>query len=303
MTKIQKSFKNVQIKSNAGRPIRSFGDWEKYALPPERKKMHWEEGRSACELGRIWTASGEPAVPGELTRLLESHEGTRGILFRTGITEHETRLPFTIGGPRCHDLALQGEQNGSPVTICIEAKADESFGGTVAKELLKAERGAEARRREQAKRRVKARRQARTMFPKRLDWLTRSLLGLPAFEDDKLIVISPAVAELPYQLLSAIGGTLIEADLQKARKAVLVIHEFRTVKTEDANLDANANALNRFLRLLLAANKADVRENFELESGQIIGPILITDRTIAGPVKIPNSVPLFIGKIRTDLLA
>src|SRR5208283_2009250 len=207
MTQTQNPMTNVEIKSHGGKAIRSFDDWENYALPPGRKKLHWEEGRSSCELGRIWTTNGEPAVPGELTRLLESNDGTRGIVIRSGITEHETRLPFTKGGPRCHDLALQAGQNGSAVTICIEAKADESFGGTVAKELIKAERGAEARRREQAKMTVKTKRQARTMFPKRLDWLTRSLLGLPAFKDDKLIVISPAVAELPYQLLSAIAGT------------------------------------------------------------------------------------------------
>lgn len=131
----------VQVKNHPGKPIRSFEDWEKYALPPERKERHWEEGRSACELGRIWTVSGEPAVPGELTRLLESNED-----------------------------------------------------------------------------------------------------------------------------------------------------------------DANANALSHFLRLLLSATKADVGEDFELERGQMIGPILITDRSVEGPIKIPHHIPLFIGKTRTDLL-
>ena len=190
----------IEIKNHSGKPIRSFDDWEKFALPQERHG-HWQEGRSACELGRSWTASGEPAVPGELTHLLESHEGTRGILIRTGITEHETRLPFATRGPRSHDLALQGEQNGAPVTICIEAKADESFGGTVANELKK------------AKDRVKAKKQSETRFPERLDWLTHTLLGLRAFEGDNLIELSAGFAELPYQLLSAIGGTLIEAQL------------------------------------------------------------------------------------------
>lgn len=290
----------LEIKSHSGKPIRSFEDWEKYALPPARKRLHWEEGRSACELGWIWTANGEPAVPGELTRLLESNEGTRGIVIRSGITEHETRLPFTSGGPRCHDLALQAEQNSSPVTICIEAKADESFGGTAAEELMKANRRVEAKRRERAKIPAKTKGQARTMFPKRLDWLTRSLLGLSAFEDDKLIALSTAVAELPYQLLSAIGGTLIEAELQKACKAVLVIHEFRTVKTEDSKLDVNANTLNRFLRLLLSANRVDANEDLELACGQMIGPIPIAARHIPGPIELPCHIPLFIGKIRTD---
>jgi hypothetical protein len=43
----------VQIQNYAGVPIRSFDDWESYALPPARKELHWKPDRSACELGRI----------------------------------------------------------------------------------------------------------------------------------------------------------------------------------------------------------------------------------------------------------
>lgn len=115
-------------------------------------------------------------------------------------------------------------------------------------------------------------------------------------------MLSPDVADLPYQLLSAIGGALIEAENRHASKTIFVVHEFRTVATEDANLDANADALNRFLGLLLSANQGVV-ENFKLERGHIIGPISITDRPVPGADKIPHHIPLFIGKIRTDLLA
>jgi hypothetical protein len=278
----------VQIKSHAGTQIRSFLDWEKHSLPDERKQ-HWKEGRSACELGQSWTAAGEPSVPPELAQLLESHEGTRGIVILSGITEHETPLPFGNRGPRCHDLALRAEQDGHAVTVCIEAKADESFGGTVAKELLR------------ARTRARTSKQLRTRFPERLDWLTRSLLGFPAFEDEKLLVLSAAVAELPYQLLSAIGGTLLEAEDQNAAKAVFVVHEFRTAATEDSKLSVNATALNIFLRRLLSANNQQ-GDSFELRCGQIIGPVLITDRPVACATKIPYHVPLFIGKIRTDRL-
>ncbi len=153
----------------------------------------------------------------------------------SGITEHETALPpLGSRGPRCHDLALKAEQAGWDVTVCIEAKADESFGGTVAEELRKAER------------------RPVTNFPQRIEWLTRSLLGLPAFKDDQL---SDVVAKLPYQLLCAIGGTLLEAKLQRASKAVFLVHEFRTMATVDAKLDANANALNQFLRFLCLRTK------------------------------------------------
>jgi len=169
------------------------------------------------------------------------------------------------------------------VTVCIEAKADESFGVTVVEELRKAK-----------KRPV-------TRFPERLDWLTRSLLGLPAFKDDQLLVLSDVVSTLPYQLLSAIGGTLLEAKLREASKAVFLVHEFRTTATVDAKLDANANALNGFLRLLHSTNKG-VGEDLELEGGHIVGPISITDGPVAGAIKIPYGIPLYIGKIRSDRL-
>jgi hypothetical protein len=201
--------------------------------------------------GRSWAGNGEPAVPGELTELLNSHVGTRRIVILNGITEHETILPFSNRGPRSHDLALFGLQDGGAVTVCVEAKADESFGGTVATEVLKAKN------------------RSVTNFP-RLDWLTRSLLGISAFQDDQLLMLSEDVAELPYQLLSAIAGTLLEAKHRNARKAVFVVHEFRTDSTKDAKLATNAFALNDFLRCLLSANKAQL-DDFELDCGQIAG--------------------------------
>jgi hypothetical protein len=124
------------------------------------------------------------------------------------------------------------------------------------------------------------------------------LLGLRAFEDDQHKVLAKAVADLPYQLLPAIAGTLLEAEYRKASKAVFVVHEFRTRKTKDANL--NANALNRFLRAFMSANGASADGNVVLENGQIVGPILITPRQVTGAERIPCDIPVFIGKIRTD---
>jgi hypothetical protein len=281
---------SVLIQNNEGTPIRSFDDWARFALPTPRNELHWEPDRSACELGRIWTADGEPAVPHELAELLESNDGTRGMAILSGITERETPLPFGNRGPRCHDLTLQAEQQGRAVTVCIEAKADEPFGGTITRELSAATK------------RAAKREGGHTKFPERLDWLTRSLLGLRAFEDDQHNVLAKAVADLPYQLLPAIAGTLLEAAHQKSSKAVFVVHEFRTTKTTDANLDANADALNRFLRVFLSANGASVDENFALKNGHIVGPIPITPRLVTRTDKIPCDIPLFIGKIRTDRL-
>ena len=274
----------VQIRSHAGQQIRSFTDWENYALPPHRKLQHWKKGRSAFELGRSWTSSGKPAVPVELVQLLESREGTRRTVIKSGITEHETTLPFSSRGARCHDLALRAEHDGCAVIICIEAKADEPFGGTVAEELLKAKK-----------------RSSHTQFPKRLDWLTRSLLGISAFKDDEYLVVSDVVSGLPYQLLTAIAGTLLEAKIQGATTAIFLVHEFRTALTEDAKLKANGDAMNSFLHLFYSANGGP-DEDLQLRPGGMIGPISIIDRAVAGATAMPCQIPLFIGKIMTDRL-
>ena len=62
------------------------------------------------ELGRSWTAHGEPALPRELMELLDSHEGTRRTVILSGVTQHETTLPFGTRGPRCHDLVLEANR-------------------------------------------------------------------------------------------------------------------------------------------------------------------------------------------------
>jgi hypothetical protein len=272
----------VKIAGYAGVQIRSFRDWENHALPPTRRKKHWKEGRSACELGRRWTADGEPRTPPEILQILESNDGTRGTVILSGITEHETLLPYSNGGPRCHDLALLGIREGSPFFISIEAKADESFGGTVSEELRK------------------ARRRPETRFPKRLDWLTRSLLGIAAFKDQEYLALSEAIAPLQYQLFSGIAGVLLEAQSQNATRAIFLVHEFRTAETHDGKLEKNATTLGEFVRLLLSANN-ETGCDAQTTNGWLIGPISITDRDAGGP-KLPSHIPLFIGKLRTDQL-
>lgn len=276
---------HVDIRGYAGQQIRSFSDWEKYALPPHRKAQHWVNGRSAFELGWSWTRDGEIREPVELSQLFELKQVTRGTVITSGNTEHETPRPFSNRGPRCHDLALQAQCIGGSLTICIEAKADESFGGSVAEELLKA-----------------IRRSSETRFPDRLDWLTRSLLGVPAFKDEAQQVLSDVVSGLRYQLLAAIAGTLLEAEIQRATTAVFVIHEFRTNSTNAAKMDANAEALDNFLRRFFSANSGP-DPALHLQVGDLVGPISLTERPVDGALALPVQIPLFIGKIRTDRLA
>ena len=274
----------VEMRGFAKQQIRSFADWEQRALPPERKARQWKEGRSEFELARCWTMSGAVAVPPEIMQVLDAHEGTSHTAIKSGRTQHETPLPFGDRAPRCHDLLLLAERYGEVTAICVEAKADEPFGRTVAEELR------EARKRQG------------TRFPERLDWLTSSLLGIPAFRNGRSLELSDAVADLRYQLLTAVAGTLLEAKARQATTAILLVHEFRTHATDDGNLRDNAEALNRFMSAFYSHNGGP-DEVVCLVHGQMLGPISLVKRPIAGLPEVTSEIPLFIGKIRTDRLA
>ena len=273
----------VEIVGCAGQPIRTFAEWEHSALPPERKALHWKEGRSAFELGYAWTGTGQLALPSQLARLLASCEGTRRTAIVSGATEHPTALPFGAAAPRMHDLMLRAVRDSSPSVICIEAKADESFGRTVQEELDAA-----------LQRPV-------TRFPDRLDWLTRLLFGMPAFSDDRRALLNPTLGKLRYQLLAAVAGTLLEARVQRAATAVFVVHEFRTARTEDCKLESNADDLNRFLSFFHRKNGGPELD-CSLNPEEMIGPISIAAWSLLGEGPQAEPIPLFIGKIRTDRL-
>lgn len=260
-----------------GGSIASLDDWASHGLPPDRARRHWKDGRSAMELARCWTSAGIPRVPEQLTRLFASHPLTQNVAISSGTVEHATPLPFGPGGPRCHDLALQAHNGGDLVTICIEAKADEPFGGCVANEL------------------VEARKRPSTKFPERLDWLSRSLLGIAAFNGADRTSLNPAAAILPYQLLTGIAGTLVEADRQGCGLAIFVVHEFRSHATDDERMRENAKTLDGFINLLWATNEHDRECPPHLCPGHLIGPVRLRNRAGA-----PH-IPLLIGKVRTDV--
>ena len=264
----------------SGYPIRDFNDWEKNGMRPERTLQQFVSGRSAYELAVLYTSNGNPTVPAVLRLILDSHDDIKGVVIEKGKVELETPLPCSPRGNRCHDVAFDGSLPSCDLFISIEGKADEPFGDTVENELQKALR------------------RPATEFPQRLEWLTQSLLGIPAFIDSQNKQLNPAIKSTGYQLFAGLAATLLEAKDRGARKAIFIVHEFRTRKTNDAKLLTNAENLELFLRLVLGSNGV-VNDGFKLEVGRLLRfPILA--RRIQPP--LPWDIPLYIGKIRTDLL-
>jgi hypothetical protein len=204
--------------------IGSVSDWGKYA--PPKKSEHWKEGRSAMELAKAWFPDNGPCVPDEFASLLLSRSDLADLQLGEGIPERVTTLPER-GQGRNHDLWLLGELKGDrKVTICVEAKADESFGNyTVAGYRRKAEQGVMP--------------DGRTGVPKRISTLIESTgIGEEHWED------------IRYQLLTALCGTILQAKEDGSSIAVFVVHELRTHKTAEKYLRKNKEHYAAFLSAL-----------------------------------------------------
>lgn len=113
----------------------------------------------------------------------------------------------------------------------------------------------------------------RSKVPDRISQLTSAIFG------------HLEIGHIRYQLLHAVAGVLIEAAAQKASLAVLVVHEFvpatgKTQKAIENDIDWQS-----FTRLIASGS---------ILAGQLHGPI-----TVPGGGKVPNDIPLYIGKIES----
>lgn len=253
----------------AGHTIQTVDDWRTHAGP--KSPNQWKPERSAYELARVWCEPGGPHVPDQLRQLLDSRPETRGATFDVALPEHRIRFDKHGGEPRNADMALVGRTSTGNIAITIEAKADEPFGATVAETLSDAlERLIE---------------NPRSRGVRRIEDLARALFG-PRPKG------CLGIGTLRYQLLTALAGTLAYASTEAADIAVLVIHEFKTTKTNNAHHSANARDLEAFLlRLEGAYAPADLRHS----SHEFIGPF-----RVPGTPLFANPPSLLIGKLVTD---
>ncbi len=109
--------------------ITSPADWLRLA-GPKKGAAQWKEGRSALECAKVW-CNALPHVPTEIANLFSSHSDFGSMDFVDA--EPEARLSFDKlkGEVRNADMVVTANDQHGPIALTVEAKADETFGGTV----------------------------------------------------------------------------------------------------------------------------------------------------------------------------
>jgi len=247
------------IRNRAGDVIRSVEDWE--ALAPPASATHWKDGRSAKELAKAWMDGSGPALVGEVFSRTEDL-GTLDI--HDVIVEAQVAFDEFPGGKRNHDLLIHGTCDSGPVVIGLEAKADESYGETVATYRRKALAIRAAGR--------------STNAPERLSGLLTDIGRIS-------LDTHPTFGDLRYQLFSGVAGTLAAVS-EPGELAVFFVHEFATPQTSPRKRAENHIDLNRFLGDAFGAPALDVNP-------WLIGPLGV-------PAERWARIPLYIGHGSTE---
>jgi hypothetical protein len=234
--------------------ITTLEDWFLHA-PPKKGMAHWKDGRSAKELGRYWL---EDEAARRLKGVLAPVFGDVLLLS----AEPECEISFDrFGGPRNCDLVLQAECSRGPLTIHIEAKADETFNQIVGKYLEKMSK-------------------KKSDLPERADRLSRALFGHSLDE---------RVRRLRYQLLVGAAATRSDAATRGAVAAVCLIQEFRSAGLSDRKLKANHEDWESFLKMFPELEAKDVSA-----SDKLFGPV-------AAPEGAAVGTPLYFAKLIVNL--
>jgi uncharacterized protein DUF6946 len=180
-------------------PLSSYAEWIDNVDGKNRKP-----GTSAPTVAAAWSG------PLDLLAALATHANLAKLTVQHATVEARTSFDAYRGNVRNHDLVLRAAtEDGEPVVVCVEAKAGEPLGATVAEQERAAAKAKRANPDSQAS--------------ARLTDLVARLCRYP--------IADPRVAALRYQLLTAWAGTL--ADAAGAAHAVFAVHEFRTDQRPD----------------------------------------------------------------------
>lgn len=245
-----------------GQVIDNLEVWERLAGP--KSAVQWQDDRSAKECARAWLGhTSEPGIPEEIRAVLEGHPAFSEIV--DWEAEPESLVPFDqFGGPANIDMMATMEDQFGRFVVAVEAKADESFGPLLGRALAAA-------------------------LERKLATPTSN--GIARIEQLAPAILAPAKGRVPkahqirYQLLTAVAAALSRAQLVKASRAVVIIHEFETGRTDERYLARNRQDLSRFLVRLGCASPEDVFK------GRLVGPF-----SVPGGGRFPDPADLYFGK-------
>lgn len=162
-----------------GEIIKSIDQW-KTDCPP-MNKAHWVEGRSAYETAKLWINE----VPDSFLTLFGNDLTSINVY-----PEYKTKIDDYRGNQRNHDLFIEAQNsNKEQIIICIESKVDEPFGPTIKSKLDHAK--------------------TTSNIKERINKLLQKCFGSENSDDYN---------HLQYQLLTGLGGTIIECENKSNEK-------------------------------------------------------------------------------------
>jgi hypothetical protein len=122
------------------RPLATYSSWVDELDDKNRK-----QGTSAPTLAAAWSG------PLDLLGALATHPDLAKLDVRRVTVEAKASFDTHGGNVRNHDLVLRAATaGGEPVVVCVEAKAGETLGATVAEQAQAAERAVRANSRSKA---------------------------------------------------------------------------------------------------------------------------------------------------------
>ena len=245
-----------------GTEIKDLEDWRVRAGP--KSAIQWKDGRSAKESARSWLSTNQ--IPPELLKLIDRHPDFDAIEEWNAEPEAPVRIDEFRGEPPNIDVLVRARDQRGPLAIVVEAKADESFGALVTDTL----KDADKRLLDSPKSKGRA----------RLERLSMSLFSRAPTDE--------LVQGLRYQLLTASGAALAEAERIKANRAVVLVHEFVSSLTEASKRQSNYDDYLRFLAAL----------GFSEEPRGLAGPFEVPGAPIVG-----EKIKLYLGKATLDVRA
>jgi hypothetical protein len=200
----------IVCKSSPKPCISTKAEWEQAFIQKEGSKKHWKEGHSAESLAQYFTSPDVDNSNGiAMLRSILSYIGYDDVTLVQAEIEHESKFDHYRNG-RMQDLFVTACANEKIIPICIEAKVNEEFGGTVSKTYKAAAKTLEKKPSSKQKQRI-------------IDLLER-YYALNISEET--LTDESGLGQLQYQLVCTLAGSLSE--VSPSNEVIIPIFVFHT---------------------------------------------------------------------------